>query len=77
MPVFDYKCDACGHVFEKICSHEDATQPCKICGAVAHKQVSFPAYVDGGFYNAAEKADTNARIEKLERLSKTTLGGGR
>ena len=77
MPIFDYKCDACAHTFEKMCSYAEVVQPCKLCGGKAHKQVSYPAHVDGGFYNAEERADTRARVEKLERLSGETLGGGR
>ena len=75
MAIFDYKCADCAHVFEKIAHHTDVTQPCKVCGGIAHKQVSAPAHVDGGFYGAEERADTNARIEKLERLSGLSQGG--
>lgn len=33
MPVFDYKCDACGERFEKLCSSPDKEQVvCPKCG---------------------------------------------
>ena len=77
MPVYDFECTSCGNIFERICSHTEGVQPCKVCGAEAKRKVSAPRHIEGGFYNYEERQDTRKRIEKLERLSSQTLGGGR
>lgn len=34
MPLYDFKCEACEHILEKICSHEKAKDglECPVCG---------------------------------------------
>src|SRR5947208_3513045 len=45
MPLYEYKCDACGHRFEKIQKFSDPLiEECPKCGAKeVHKLVSSPA----------------------------------
>ncbi len=44
MPLFEYKCDKCGHVFEKIEKHSaSSTKKCPKCGAKAKRQLGAPA----------------------------------
>lgn len=53
MPLFDFKCDVCGAVFEKICSSSTVTHECPKCGESAQKQVCAPGgfkFNGSGFY---------------------------
>src|SRR5229473_3983038 len=44
LPLFEYKCDKCGHVFEKIEKHSaSSTKKCPKCGAKAKRQLGAPA----------------------------------
>jgi putative FmdB family regulatory protein len=70
MPLYEYKCDACGHCFEKIQKFSDPlVDTCPKCGGVVRKLVSSPAiqFKGSGFYitdyakkdhTAAAKADS-------------------
>ena len=43
MPIFDFKCGACAHEFEKLV-RSDATPACPSCGAnEVERQLSLPA----------------------------------
>ncbi len=33
MPLYEYECAACGHVFEEICSAASGPPPCPACGS--------------------------------------------
>ena len=37
MPIYDYKCGACDHVFEQIVPFETDDTVCEKCGATARK----------------------------------------
>ena len=53
MPMFDFMCTDCGHVFEKITGSDVSKLECPKCGASAQKQVSVPAkaqFKGTGFY---------------------------
>lgn len=53
MPLFEYKCDKCGHVFEKIEKHSASqTKKCPKCGARAPRQFAAPAiqFKGSGWY---------------------------
>jgi putative FmdB family regulatory protein len=44
MPLYEYRCDACGHVTEIIQRlGKAAPPPCPNCGGATHKMVSAPA----------------------------------
>jgi putative FmdB family regulatory protein len=84
MPLYEYKCDACGHRFEKIQKFSDPlVDTCPKCGGVVHKLVSSPAiqFKGSGFYItdyakkdhvAAAKADKegSGKSEKSEKSEK-------
>ncbi len=84
MPLYEYKCDACGHRFEKIQKFSDPlVDTCPKCGGVVHKLVSSPAiqFKGSGFYItdyakkdhvAAAKADKegSGTSEKSEKSEK-------
>jgi putative FmdB family regulatory protein len=85
MPLYEYKCDACGHRFEKIQKFSDPLEDtCPKCGGVVRKLVSSPAiqFKGSGFYItdyakkdhvAAAKADKegSGKTEKSEKSEKS------
>lgn len=49
VPIYDYRCDACGHAFSAVQSYTDATlEECPQCGAKPRKLLSSPAIVFKG-----------------------------
>jgi putative FmdB family regulatory protein len=53
LPLYEYKCEKCGHRFEKIESHTaSTTKKCPKCGAKAERQHSAPAiqFKGSGWY---------------------------
>jgi putative FmdB family regulatory protein len=53
MPIYDYRCDHCGHVFSAVQSYTDATlEKCPSCGKRPRKLMATPAIVfkGGGWY---------------------------
>ena len=70
VPIYDYRCDACGHAFSAVQSYTDATlEQCPQCGAVPRKVLTSPAIVfkGSGWYktdsrrgSADAKADAKA-----------------
>ena len=53
MPLYEYKCDKCGHRFEKIESHSaSTTKKCPKCGARAKRMFAAPAiqFKGSGWY---------------------------
>jgi putative FmdB family regulatory protein len=53
LPLFEYKCEKCGHLFEKIEKHTASkTKKCPKCGAKAPRQFAAPAiqFKGSGWY---------------------------
>lgn len=54
MPIYEYSCEQCHHVFEEWVRHIDdnVEQVCPDCGAAAHRIVSNTSFVlkGGGWY---------------------------
>jgi putative FmdB family regulatory protein len=53
LPLFEYKCDKCGQMFEKIEKHSaSTTKKCPKCGARAKRQLGAPAiqFKGSGWY---------------------------
>lgn len=49
MPIYDYRCDHCGHVFSAVQSFSDnALEKCPSCGKVPRRLISMPAIVFKG-----------------------------
>lgn len=40
MPLYDYKCESCGHGFERLMGTEEATPPCPECQGESAKVFS-------------------------------------
>ncbi|HLZ48339.1 MAG TPA: FmdB family zinc ribbon protein [Candidatus Limnocylindria bacterium] len=59
MPIYDYTCDHCGHVFSAVQSYTDATlEKCPSCGKKPRKLMATPAIVfkGGGWYKTDSRA---------------------
>ena len=54
MPSFDFKCEQCERIFERIvrASQCNLNQPCPDCGGVSKREVSAAAFTISG-YSAA------------------------
>ncbi len=75
MPIYDYRCDHCGHVFSAVQSYTDATlEKCPSCGKRPRKLMATPAIVfkGGGWYktdsrpaqkDAAKEGAPEAKVE--------------
>lgn len=49
MPIYDYRCDHCGHVFSAVQSYNDeALEKCPNCGRKPRRLLSTPAIVFKG-----------------------------
>ena len=49
MPIYDYRCDHCGHVFSAVQSFSDeALEKCPNCGKKPRRLISSPAIVFKG-----------------------------
>ena len=49
MPIYDYRCDHCGHVFSAVQSYKDeALEKCPNCGKKPRRLISMPAIVFKG-----------------------------
>lgn len=43
MPIYEYRCTACGATFERITRDPSAEAACTACGETAHRTVSAPS----------------------------------
>ena len=66
MPIYDYRCDHCGHVFSAVQSFkDDALEKCPSCGKKPRRLLSMPSIVfkGSGWYKTdsrpAEKTSTD------------------
>jgi putative FmdB family regulatory protein len=63
VPIYDYRCDACGHAFSAVQSYADATlESCPQCGARPRKVLTTPAIVfkGSGWYRTDNRASSEA-----------------
>ena len=83
MPLYEYRCEPCGHRFEVIQKFSDAPPVCPKCGGPVEKLVSSPAiqFKGSGFYltdygrggksdTAPSKDGTASAGEKAEKSDK-------
>lgn len=66
MPLYDFRCTQCTHVFEKRARYSDDPPPCPECGGAAQRMISAVAvhYKGGGFYATDRRSlgvDRNGR----------------
>ncbi len=69
MPTYDYKCDACGHAFEKFQSMSAApVKKCPQCGATSVKRLigigAGVIFKGGGFYETDYRSDAYKKDAK-------------
>jgi len=54
MPIYEYRCSKCAHVFEEWAQHFDSptAEPCPKCGGEAHRIMSNTSFLlkGGGWY---------------------------
>lgn len=78
MPIYDYRCDHCGHVFSAVQSYKDeALEKCPNCGKRPRRLISTPAIVfkGSGWYKTdsrpADKASDSSREKKSDTKTET------
>ncbi len=90
MPIYEYKCDACGHIFDTLQKiSESPLTECPVCGKDALKKlVSSPAFrlKGGGWYetdfktgdkkNVARSDKKETTDKKKTKSDKATTSGG-
>ena len=78
MPIYEYKCTKCGHVFEVMVGFSaNGTRKCERCGAPTKRLISAPQVVfhGSGFYVTDNKRPSTAassRSTKPEAKTVTT-----
>jgi len=87
MPIYEYQCDACGHVFERLQKiSETPLTECPDCGADALKKLlSAPAFrlKGSGWYETDFKTgdkknlDKSGKTGKQEKTATKSEGGGK
>ncbi|MFP3897078.1 MAG: FmdB family zinc ribbon protein [Anaerolineales bacterium] len=74
MPTYEYKCDACGIVFDRF-QHfsEDPLETCPECGGVVHRVIQPVGIIfkGNGFYITDNRADTSSLMPKREKDKKS------
>ncbi len=78
MPIYDYRCDHCGHVFSAVQSFNDeALEKCPNCGKKPRRLISTPAIVfkGSGWYKTdsrpADKTSDASAEKKIETKTET------
>ena len=78
MPIYDYRCDHCGHVFSAVQSFNDeALKKCPNCGKKPRRLISTPAIVfkGSGWYKTdsrpADKTSDVSADKKSETKTET------
>jgi len=76
MPTYEYKCDACGHVFEQFQNITDKPlQKCPSCGSGVRRMISSGAgiiFKGKGFYQTDYK---NGKTEACGEGERSPCGG--
>ena len=76
MPIYEYQCEACGHVFEKLQKiSETPLMKCPDCGEEALKKlVSAPAFrlKGAGWYETDFKTGNKKNVVQTDKKDKST-----
>jgi len=80
VPIYDYRCDACGHAFSAVQSYQDETlDTCPRCGARPRKLLTSPAIVfkgSGWYKTDSRRGSSDAKADaKAEGKSEGTSEG--
>ena len=74
MPIYDYRCDHCGHVFSAVQSFKDeALDKCPNCGKKPRRLLSTPAIVfkGSGWYITDSRKATSAAVASDDSSAKS------
>jgi len=75
MPIYEYKCDACGHIFDTLQKISDSPLvECPVCGKDALKKlVSSPAFrlKGGGWYETDFKTGNKKNVVESDKKEKS------
>ena len=67
VPIYDYRCDACGHAFSAVQAYTDDTlDTCPQCAAVPRKLMSSPAIVfkgSGWYKTDSRRGSSDAKAD--------------
>ena len=69
MPIYDYRCDSCGHTFSAVRAYTDAdVERCPSCGARPRKLMASPAIVfkGSGWYKTDSRGRGKAADESKD-----------
>jgi len=61
MPIYEYRCEACDHTFDKITKYEDKVQECAECGASSKRLISAGSFILRGGGWAKDGYGSNKR----------------
>ena len=79
MPIYEYQCEACGHVFDSLQKISEAPLTrCPDCGAEALKKlVSAPAFrlKGSGWYETDFKTGEKKNLDKTDKTEKKDKPG--
>ncbi len=75
MPIYEYKCESCGHVFEEWQkSYEERSIKCPLCGGSTKRLISGTAFIlkGSGWYvtEYGYKASKNGNSKEKKKESK-------
>jgi putative FmdB family regulatory protein len=77
MPIYEYRCSACGHKFELIQRFSDPPRAeCPRCGGEAHRIISLAGFVlkGSGWYITDYPSEARKKAMKEEQKMKESAG---
>ncbi len=76
MPLYEYKCDKCGNMFEKLESfNAEPVSECPKCGAKAKRVLSRGSFIlKGGGWYATEHPSRSRQKSKVEESPSCSSG---
>ncbi len=87
MPIYEYECSSCGHVFEEWQkSYEEKEVKCPVCGALSKRLISNTAFIlkGSGWYvtdygykspsNGKSSKSSNSKTTSTSKSSQTSSG---
>ena len=74
VPIYDYRCDHCGHAFSAVQSYKDQPlEKCPKCGKKPRRLIGSPAIVfkgSGWYKTDSRPAEKTEKTEKTEKPKK-------
>ena len=67
MPLYDFCCEKCGNIFEKVCSVNYPPPPCPNCGGKTHRLLSAVSF----------KIKGNEAVRRIEKRLQYYIKGGK